>query len=153
MKLKQYDIILKKNSKQPISKLIYFYTKGIYNHSEIYLGNFMICDAMPNGVKVRPFDSSLNEFDAYRYYRKLTDREKNDIQEFIQKNINCKYDFVELILQALHIKKKPDRKFICISLITEAFKYAGVEIDEWAQGFSQISDSKYFYKVNRSDYE
>lgn len=148
MKLQPYDIILKKNSKNLISKLIYKVTDDIYNHSEIYIGNFLICDAMPNGVKVRCFDSSLKEFDAYRYYRELTEKEKSDIEEFLQKAINSKYDFIELLLQLFHIKKKKDKKYICISLIVDAFAYANVEIDEWQQGFTQISKSKYFNKIN-----
>ena len=147
MKLEQYDIILKKNSKNPISKIIQKITKDVYSHSEIYIGNYHIIDSMPNGVKVRNFDSSLCEFDSYRYYRKISDQEKKLIEEFLQKAINCKYGFKELILQLFHINKKEQKKYICISLIISAFQYAGLEIDDWEIGFKQISDSKYFIKV------
>ena len=146
MKLQQYDIILKKNSKNPISKLIQKVTKDIYSHSEIYIGNYHIIDSMPNGVKVRNFDSSLCEFDSYRYYREISEEERL-IEEFLQKAINCKYGFFELILQLFHIHKKQNKKYICISLIINAFQYAGLEIDDWKIGFKQISDSKYFIKV------
>lgn len=147
MKLKKFDIILKKNSRKPISRIIQYVTKGVYSHSEIYVGDWTIIDAMPNGVKVRLFDSSLGEFDAFRYYRDLTEDEQIKIEEFLQRAINCKYDFVELALQLFHIKRRLNKKYICISLICEAFQYAGLEIGDWQQGFSQIYESKYFQKI------
>lgn len=148
MQLVKYDIILKKNSKRLISSIIRNVTKDIYNHAEIYVGNYHIIDGMPNGVKVRNFDSSLQEFDAYRYYRDITPEEGERIEEFLQKSINSKYDFIELFMQLFNKKqKKNNKKYICISLVMEAFRYAGLEIDDWHQGFSQVSDSKYFIKV------
>lgn len=149
MQLKKYDIILKKNSKNPISFLIRLITKDIYSHSEIYVGDYHIIDGMPNGVKVRNFDSSLKEFDTYRYYRELTPKEQYDIEEFLQKAINSKYDFKELFLQLFHKQGKENKKYICISLLMNAFKYANVETDDFKVGFKQISDSKYFIKVNK----
>ena len=149
MKLEKYDIILKKNSKNPISKLIQLITHDIYSHSEIYIGGYHIIDSMPNGVKVRNFDSSLCEFDTFRYKRKLTEKEQSDIEEFLQKAINSKYDFIELLLQLFHIKNGSKKRYICIGLLMEAFEYANIPIDKWQVGFKQVSDSKYFYKVNK----
>lgn len=86
MKLKPYDIILCKNNKTLVQKIIRKVTKGQYTHSEIYVGNYHIIDDTLQGVKVRNFDNSLENFDAYRYYRELTDKEKYDIEEFLQKH-------------------------------------------------------------------
>lgn len=148
MQLQKYDLILKKNGKSPISKLIHFFTKDIYNHAELYLGNYIICDAMPNGVKIRTFDSSLKEFDAFRYTGTITSEQHKKIEEFIQKSINSKYDFVQLILQALNLNFGHPKKYICIELVIEAFRYAGVPVGDWKKGFKQITDSKHFKKIN-----
>lgn len=149
MKLEKYDILLKKNSKNPISKIIQLITHDKYSHSEIYIGNYHIIDDMLNGVKVRNFDSSLCEFDTFRYKRQLTEKEQADIEEFLQKAINTKYDFIELFLQLFNKQGKDNKKYICISLLMEAFKYANVKVDDFKVGFKQVSDSKYFYKVNK----
>ena len=147
MQLKEFDIILKKNSKNPISKIIQKVTKDKYSHSSIYIGNYHIIESTPTGVKVNNFNSSLSEFDLYRYAKPLNPTEKQRIVEFLQKSINTKYDFIEVFLQLFGIKKRQDNKYICISLLMEAFKYAGVEIDEWKVGFKQVSDSKYFKQI------
>jgi uncharacterized protein YycO len=147
MQLKKYDLILKKNGKSPISKLIHFFTKDIYNHAELYLGNYIICDAMPNGVKIRTFDSSLKEFDAFRYTGTITSEQDAKIEEFIQKSINAKYDFLQLIFQALHINFGVSKKYICIELVIKAFEYAGLDVGEWKQGFKQITDTNFFEVV------
>lgn len=148
MKLLKYDILLKKNSRKLIPRIIQWVTKDKYSHSQIYIGDYHIIDGNPQGVKVRNFDSSLCEFDCFRYYRDLTDEEQSDIEEFLQKSINSKYDFIELIYQLFNKEKEQDKKYICISLLMSAFRYAGIEVDSWRQGFKQVSDSKYFYKVN-----
>lgn len=148
MKLKPYDIILCKSNKTIIQKLIRKITKDKYTHSEIYVGNYHIIDDTMRGVKVRNFDSTLNEFDVYRYHRDLTEKEKYDIEEFLQKALNTRYDFFEILLQLFHIHPKQNGKYICISLLMEAFKYANVKVDEWQQGFTQISNSEYFIKIN-----
>lgn len=148
MRLQKYDIILCKNSKNPISALIRFFTKDIYNHAEIYLGNYIICDSMPNGVKVRTFDKSLKEFDAFRYTGTITPEQDAKIEEFIQKAINSKYDFLQLLLQALHIDFGESKKYICIELVIKAFEYAGIDMGEWKQGFKQITNSEKFKKIN-----
>lgn len=148
MQLQKYDLILKKNGKSPISKLIHFFTKDIYNHSEIYLGNYIICDAMPNGVKIRTFDSSLEEFDVYRYKGTITSEQHKKIEEFIQKSINSKYDFLQLILQAFNLNFGHPKKYICIELVIEAFKYAGIPMGNWKKGFEQVTKNDLFVKIN-----
>lgn len=147
MKLEKYDIIIKKNGTHPISKLIHWFTKDIYNHSAIYIGDYHIIDAMPNGVKVRNLDCSLGEFDAFRYTGKITKEQGAKIEEFLQKEINKKYDFLQLILQAFNLNLGNPKKYICIELVIEAFKYAGLNVGGWQQGFKQITNSKYFKKV------
>jgi uncharacterized protein YycO len=147
MQLKKYDIILKKNGTHPISKLIHFFTQDIYNHSEIYIGNYHIIDAMPNGVKVRNLDCSLGEFDAFRYKGTITKAQGEKIEEFLQKNINTKYDFLQLIFQALNLNIGSPRKYICIELVIEAFRYAGIPIGTWQKGFKQITNSEFFKKI------
>lgn len=149
MQLKKYDLILKKNGKSAISKLIHFFTKDIYNHAEIYLGNYIICDAMPNGVKIRTFDSSLGEFDVYRYNGTITSEQYKKIEEFIQKSINSKYDFLQLILQVLNLNFGHPKKYICIELVIEAFIYAGIPMPKWEKGFKQVTKNKYFTKINK----
>lgn len=148
MILNKYDIILKKNAKNIIQKIICKVTKDKYFHAEIYLGNYIICDAMPNGVKIRTFDSSLKEFDAYRYTGTITSEQYEKIEEFIQKSINSKYDFIQLLLQALNLDLGHPKKYICIELVIEAFRYAGVPVGDWKKGFKQITDTKYFKKIN-----
>lgn len=148
MQLQKYDLILKKNGKSPISKLIHFFTKDIYNHAELYLGNYIICDAMPNGVKIRTFDSSLKEFDVYRYTGTITSDQHKKIEEFIQKSINSKYDFLQLILQIFNLDFGHPKKYICIELVLEAFRYAGIPVGTWKKGFEQVTKSNLFKKVD-----
>lgn len=149
MQLKKYDIILCKDNLSWISRLIHIITKDVYNHSELYLGNNHIVDAnFPKGVKIRHVDRSLKYFDAYRYTGTITNLQALKIDEFIQKKLNSEYDIIELIAQAFGINKGYRKKYICISLIMEAFRYAGIQTDSWKQGFKQITDSKYFKKIN-----
>lgn len=147
MQLKKFDIILKKDGKHFISKLIHFFTQDIYNHSEIYIGNYHIIDAMPNGVKVRNLDCSLGEFDAFRYTGAITKNQAEKIEEFLQREINKKYDFMQLIFQALNLNIGNPRKYICIELVIEAFKYAGLNVGGWQKGFKQITNSEFFKKI------
>lgn len=147
MELKKYDILLKKNGKSIINKIIHFCTNDIYNHAQLYIGDYHIVDAMPNGVKIRNFDNSLGEFDVYRYTGKITNEQCKKIEEFIQKTINAKYDFLQLMLQALHINFGTPKKYICIELVIKAFEYAGVNMGEWKQGFKQITDNSKFKKI------
>lgn len=147
MTLNKYDIILKKNAKNIIQKIICKVTKDKYFHAEVYLGDYHIVDAMPNGVKIRNFDNSLGEFDVYRYTGKITNEQYKKIEEFIQKTINAKYDFLQLMLQALHINFGTPKKYICIELVIKAFEYAGVNMGEWKQGFKQITDNSKFKKI------
>lgn len=86
MKLKPYDIILCKNNKTLVQKIIRKVTNNVYTHSEIYVGNYHIIDDTLQGVKVRNFDSTLGQFDVYRYHRELTEKEKYDIEEFLQRH-------------------------------------------------------------------
>lgn len=147
MELKKYDVLLKKNGKSIINKIIHFCTNDIYNHAQLYIGDYHIVDAMPNGVKIRNFDNSLGEFDVYRYTGKITNEQYKKIEEFIQKTINAKYDFLQLMLQALHINFGTPKKYICIELVIKAFEYAGVNMGEWKQGFKQITDNSKFKKI------
>lgn len=148
MTLNKYDIILKKNAKNIIQKIICKVTKDKYFHAEVYLGNYIICDAMPNGVKIRTFDSSLKEFDVYRYKYTITSAQHKKIEEFIQKSINSKYDFVQLILQAFNLDFGHPKKYICIELVIEAFRYAGIPMGKWKKGFEQVTKSDLFVKIN-----
>lgn len=150
MKLKPYDIILCKNNKTLVQKIIRKVTNNVYTHSEIYVGDYHIIDDTLQGVKVRNFDSTLGQFDVYRYHRELTEKEKYDIEEFLQKALNTKYDIWEVFMQLFHLRSKDNKKYICISLLMEAFRYANVKIDEWQQGFTQVSNSEYFIKINNA---
>ncbi len=148
MILKPFDVILCKGDKKLISKLICKITGAEYHHAEIYLGNYLIVDGMPNGVKIRPMDRSLGKFDAYRYKGEITSEQEKLIEEYIQKRLNCKYNFKELILQLFNKQDKDKTKVICITLVTEAFQYAGIDVGEWQVGFGQICDNEIFAKVN-----
>lgn len=148
MQLRKYDIILQKHHKGVVSSLIRFFTKNIYNHSAIYMGNLHVIEAIPTGVKVNNLTYSLGEFDGYRYYRDLTLEEERKIDTFLEKSINSKYDFTELVANAFGKAGSNKKKFICISLLIEAFKYAGCETGEWKKGFEQVCDSPYFVKIN-----
>lgn len=148
MQLKKYDVILCKGNKSIVSKIIEKVTKNKYSHAELFLGNYLIVDGMPNGVKIRPMDRSLGKFDAYRYKGEITSEQEKLIEEYIQKRLNCKYNFKELILQLFNKQDKDKTKVICITLVTEAFQYAGIDVGEWQVGFGQICDNEIFAKVN-----
>lgn len=149
MQLQKYDLILCKGNKSPISALIRWFTKEEYSHCEIYIGNYHIIDAMPNGVKIREMDRSLGKFDAYRYTKGISAKQGKMIEEFLQKALNSKYDFKELIMQAFNKRDTDKRKYICITLAMEAFRYAGLDVGEWRRGFAQVTQSKNFKKINK----
>lgn len=148
MQLKEFDILLIKQNNTIIQSIVHKVTGEEYNHSELYLGNYLILEAMPDGVKIKPMYNDLGEFDVFRYKDGFTKEQKELIREFIQKKLNSKYDFLELFLQLFHIKRKENNKYICISLLMDAFKYAGIKIDDWNIGFKQVSQSDYFVKIN-----
>lgn len=149
MKLKKYDIILCKDGKALSSKIVQWFTKRPYHHAQLYLGNYLMVEDMLDGVKVKPINKKLGEFDVFRYRFKITEEQDKLIEEFIQKSINSKYDFLELFMQLF--KKKDSRKngkYICISLIMEAFKYAGLDVGEFGYAFTQVTDNLFFRKIN-----
>lgn len=148
MVLKQFDIILQHTDNLITSKLIRGVTKDVYNHSMLYLGGNHILDARwPQGVKIRELDNRLEEFDVYRYNSKFTEKQKELIEEFIQKNINRKYDLLELFGQLFNKNIGSSKKYICISLVLEAFRYAGINVGETKLGFRNITDNKIFKKI------
>lgn len=148
MQLRPYDIILQKGHKGIVSSLIRKITKAGYNHSAIYMGNLHVIEAAANGVKVNNLNYSLGEFDGFRYYRPLSDEEKDKIETFLMKAVNSKYDFVELFMQLFNRKGGVPKKYICISLLMEAFEDAGLEVGDWKIGFEQVYNSPYFIKIN-----
>ena len=148
MQLEPFDIILQKGHKGIVSSIIRKVTKAGYNHSAIYMGNLHIIEAAASGVKVNNLTYSLGEFDAFRYYRPLTEEEIGKIEEFLMKAVNSKYDYLELFSQLFGFKGGTPKRYICISLLMEAFQYAGLEVGDWKVGFEQVYNSPYFIKVN-----
>lgn len=148
MKLKKYDIILCKNSNTFISLLIRFFTKDKYSHSQLYLGDNHIIDTLyPKGVTIKHINRSLGYFDVFRYKYDITQRQSEKIDEFIQKKLNTKYDLIELFMQIFKIDGGYKNEYTCISLIIEAFKYAGINLGEWKDGFKNITESSDFIVI------
>lgn len=151
MQLQQYDILLKKNSKNPISKLIQLFTGDIYSHAMMVLDENHILEATyPQGVRIKHIDFHLGEFDCYRLKAGFSSEQRINIRTFIQKTLNSRYDVRELLLEAFNIEDKSNNhKYICITLCINAFRYAGIEVGTWKKGFLQISNNDKFMKVNK----
>lgn len=145
MQLKKYDIILCKNSNTFISKIIRFFTNDKYSHSQLYLGDNHIIDTLyPRGVKIKHINRQMGYFDVFRYKYNITQEQSKKIDEFIQKKINTKYDLIELFFQIFKVNVGDKDEYTCISLITEAFNYAGINLGVWKDGFKNITESKDF---------
>jgi len=156
VKLEPFDILLI-IKKGLIGELIGEVTESIYTHAALVLDNNHIIDiAFFTPVEVRHINYRLGEFDAFRLIYPLEDVQKREITEFYQKAINARYDFGEFLgttFTKLSLLDNPI-KFICSSLVFDAFKSAGITLvkKDGVVTPADLSLSPLLKKVNRSEF-
>ena len=130
MKLQCFDILLIKR-KSLVGRIIMWVTKSPYSHAALVIdSNHIIDTGAFRPLKISHMSWRLTEFDGYRFLFGLKEEEKEEIIKFYQKNLNSKYDFLEIF--AVVFKKlfplNNKEKFICSSIIHESFNSAGIKI-------------------------
>lgn len=131
MDLKFGDILLFKG-KGFISKAIEIVTKSPYSHAAIYIGNYHLVEALPNGISVSHLRDIPTGYDVYRY-EGLTDEQKAKMNDFILQKIATKYNYEELFAALLEEElniKIPFNKsqLICSQFVTSCFKYSLIDL-------------------------
>lgn len=150
MKLKKYDLILIKNTKTLFGIAVKFLLKSEYSHVAIYIGNYHVIDTdLRRAVSVHEINDALGDFDVYRYKGILSIQQEQIMDEFLMKAINAKYDVLEAVSTWLKLNIGLEKRYICISLATEAFIKAGINIDNSKNGFDKIIQSPDFKKITK----
>lgn len=127
MKLQKFDIIMIKNDSL-LDRLIKNKLQSKYSHIELIVDEFHTVSTVWNfPISLRHFSYRLGEFDGYRIPN-LTDKQKERMVLFIQKTLNSKYDFREILRYLGFGLKDDENRYICISWIDECLKFAGVEV-------------------------
>jgi len=148
MRLNKYDLLLIKKPRKLMGKLVKKVLNSQYSHVAIYIGNYHVIDTdFKQSVKIHEINNRLGEFDVYRYRYMFSKKQEELIDEFFQKSLNVKYDLMQAIGVLFRINFNK-RGYICISLATEAFRHAGICIDNRKFGFDKIIGNECFIKVS-----
>lgn len=153
MELKPFDLLFYKGN-SVLDKIIKNRLESQYSHVALIIDNFHVVETAWNiPLKVRHFSYRLGEFDAYRI-KNLSEKQKQKITLFIQKTLNSKYDFGEILFYlgfGFKFKDNPN-EYICLSWIIECLKYAGIDVldneNSKVRKFEDIVDMFGLEKVN-----
>ncbi|MDK2801079.1 MAG: hypothetical protein PWQ70_2698 [Clostridiales bacterium] len=127
MKIQSFDLIFYKGNSW-LDKIIKKKLNSRYSHVGLVLDNFHTVETAWNiPLKIRHFSYRLGDFDRYRIPN-LTDEQKERMTLFIQKTLNSKYDFIEILRYFGFGFKDDKNRYICISWIDECLKFSGVDV-------------------------
>jgi len=120
-------------------KLIRLGTSSPDNHAVIYIGNGLLVEATPHGVKI----NSIDEYPliAWNQHEELTDTQREAIAAHARSLVGKPYSFITIALIVLRIlgaKFLSDNKFmvwaatkegyICSELVAECYSSAGIKL-------------------------
>jgi hypothetical protein len=117
-----------------IGRLIRIGTTSRWNHNFIYLGDDLIIEARPIGVKFGK--ASKYNILAYNKHEDLTSEQRKDIVDFAIDQVGKSYGYLDifiLFLRILGLGLPPSRLwvrlakrqgYICSELVAEAYAYA-----------------------------
>jgi len=146
------DILLVKKSNSFIDNLVRLFLKQDYTHSEYVIDKWHTISTNINSpVAIKPFGYNIQSLDIYRLKEDLSSGQIDIITEQLQKATKTKYDIIEAICVGLGINHDDDKRYICITLITEALESAGVlpvDLHKRFKGFDVFTKSGYFEKVS-----
>ena len=146
------DVLLVKNSPSAWTRIIKFFLKSPYVHSEYVIDDWLTFGTDLNRpASIHTFGYSLCDVDIYRYKNEITDCQKYIITEELQKSTTLKYDASEALFLGLGLKSRGrDNRYICISLILKAMEKALLLPPDTYKSytdFTVFTDGKYFEKV------
>ena len=156
MQLQAYDILLFKGE-FIISKIIEWFTDSKYSHAGLYLGNWTIAEALPDGIIIDFLKDRPMGYDVFRYKYPLTNMQKDRLNEFVYLKIATKYNYKELF--ACLLKEKlgidfpfVDDKLICSQFVDLSYRYAGINLVDLEKGKivtpKNLSESKLLVRVD-----
>lgn len=134
MKMEAGDLIFVKGDCFP-SRLIRFFLKSDYTHVTIAMDDTHICE-VDIFTKMKVMKNPYSEFDLYRLKRNLTEKEKEELTNFlIEKCKSSKgYDWWRLVSIGIKmyfrwnlIIHEQDR-YICSEIIDKAYQYIGIDL-------------------------
>lgn len=146
------DVILVKNTKGILSAVIRFLLKSEYSHSEFVIDDWLTFGTdFSRPASIHTFGYNMHEIDVFRLKKPLEERQIDIIKEYLQNALKLRYDLIEALCVGLKLKcRGRSKRFICISIILDAYEKAGVlpaGASEKYEDFSSFSKSPYFEKV------
>jgi hypothetical protein len=150
MLLQPFNILFHHSNNSIIPKTVRSVLGSKYHHTSLILNEWHTLEVQYNlNTKIRHFDFKLGEFDGYRIPN-LTDNQKVKMIEFIQRTLNSKYDFVEILNYFGFGLKDKDDKWICISWIDKLLSVSEIEVvkDIKIYRFDDLIDRYGLVKIN-----
>lgn len=149
IKLEPFDLLFCKE-KSLTTKLITLVDKSEYSHVCVVLDKHHIFEIQYNmNASIRHIPYNLKDYDIYR----VTEYFNQDLfLEFIYNHIKCKYDYIEILKILFKMKNisDDDGKYICSTIINDAFKYSGLELSyNKVSSISDLLKSEYLIKINK----
>lgn len=146
------DVILVKKSNGFWNNVVKFFLKSEYSHSEFVIDDWLTFGTdlkRPAGIHFLGYN--MQDVNVYRLKQSLTKHQEEIIKSYLQNILSYKYDVVEAICVGLNFKcRGRNERFICISLILDAYEKAGVLPQGTSKkytDFTAFSQSPYFIKV------
>ena len=141
------DILLYREGKSLLTKLIRIVTTSDYNHAGIYLGNGRVAESLAHGFTMRIYDdiegTLLSGVDLYRYKKKLDSRA---IKRAILNNVGRKYGFLDLLKILIYTFtkkkfKKESKRLICSEAVALCYRNAGFDLFPKIKNLDYITPS------------
>ena len=149
------DVLLVKKGSSLWSKIINAFIRDErgYIHSEYLIGDWLTFGTdLKRPVSIHTFMYNSKDIDIYRFIGNISDKQKQIIDRNILEISGSNYDTLEAVCVGLKLPCKGSYdNFICISLIVEIMKKAGLlpsGINEKYKDFTVFTKSGYFKKVD-----
>jgi len=154
-KVLPYDIILVRGT-SIISYGIKYFTKSPYSHVALVVSPFMTFETdykFPSTI--RNLSYNKRNYEIYRLKEPLTNKQKQQVNDYIYNHVNDKYDWRLIFSRMFHILFKTPivqnrKRLNCDELIVNALKSANVDLIGNRTFYTPeiVAESKKLYKVN-----
>lgn len=141
------DVLLYRNGKSLLTRLIRIFTTSDYNHAGIYVGHGVVYEALADGFNRREYGDMkqhlLNGVDVYRMRKKI---DQKAIKRAIIACAGIKYGYVDLLKFLIYILtgkrfNKSSARLICSEAIAKVYRTSGYDLFPSIKNLDYISPS------------
>lgn len=141
--IKAGDILLSRNKKAPISKIISGVTRSYWSHAFLYIGEGKILESSIGGVAIHPLEKYLNniyDVGLFRINKDLLEEEIFALIKNARKFAGISYGYLQLawflILRLFGKSEDPDwsidvdEGMVCSELVANAYETIGIKFKD-----------------------